>query len=169
MSGVISRTMMQGNSILRGFLKAQTPISQEVAGFKVKSRLKLRCRSCFFLRVDGRLHVECNENPRHKARELFLSRQTEIKLPKKKGFYNIKMYITALFFAVAILISSLNCEACVNAECRQISNEAAVEDVFQRFLADRQKMKRDYDFVRFGRSSPPAKKASYDYIRFGRK
>ncbi|KAF1761160.1 hypothetical protein GCK72_009414 [Caenorhabditis remanei] len=30
------------------------------------------------------------------------------------------------------------------------------------------KMKRDYDFVRFGRSAP-IKKASYDYIRFGRK
>uniref|UniRef100_A0A8R1IS83 Uncharacterized protein n=2 Tax=Caenorhabditis japonica TaxID=281687 RepID=A0A8R1IS83_CAEJA len=30
------------------------------------------------------------------------------------------------------------------------------------------KMKRDYDFVRFGRSAP-SKKASYDYIRFGRK
>ncbi|CAO4370588.1 unnamed protein product [Caenorhabditis nigoni] len=30
------------------------------------------------------------------------------------------------------------------------------------------KMKRDYDFVRFGRSAP-MKKASYDYIRFGRK
>ncbi|CAD6185736.1 unnamed protein product [Caenorhabditis auriculariae] len=32
------------------------------------------------------------------------------------------------------------------------------------------KRKRDYDFVRFGRSSGPSKKASsYDYIRFGRK
>ncbi|CAE54900.1 FMRF-Like Peptide [Caenorhabditis elegans] len=30
------------------------------------------------------------------------------------------------------------------------------------------KMKRDYDFVRFGRAAP-IKKASYDYIRFGRK
>ncbi|EGT33580.1 CBN-FLP-25 protein [Caenorhabditis brenneri] len=30
------------------------------------------------------------------------------------------------------------------------------------------KMKRDYDFVRFGRAVPH-KKASYDYIRFGRK
>ncbi|EPB77200.1 hypothetical protein ANCCEY_03726 [Ancylostoma ceylanicum] len=28
--------------------------------------------------------------------------------------------------------------------------------------------KRNYDFVRFGRSSP-AKKASYDYIRFGKR
>ncbi|CAL2036898.1 hypothetical protein CAEBREN_20081 [Caenorhabditis brenneri] len=71
MSGVLSKTLSQGNTIIRQFLAARSPLCQEVAGFKVKSRLKLRCRCCYFIRVDGRLHVECNENPRHKAREVF--------------------------------------------------------------------------------------------------
>ncbi|CAI2348091.1 unnamed protein product [Caenorhabditis sp. 36 PRJEB53466] len=71
MSGVLNRAVSQGNSVIRQFLAVRNPMCQEIAGFKVKSRLKLRCRSCFFLRVDGRLHVECNENPRHKAREVF--------------------------------------------------------------------------------------------------
>uniref|UniRef100_A0A183GUE2 Secreted protein n=1 Tax=Heligmosomoides polygyrus TaxID=6339 RepID=A0A183GUE2_HELPZ len=30
-------------------------------------------------------------------------------------------------------------------------------------------VKRHYDFVRFGRSMSPEKKASYDYIRFGKR
>ncbi|CAB3402966.1 unnamed protein product [Caenorhabditis bovis] len=71
MSGLLSRTVSQGNSVIRAFLNVRTPFTQEAAGFKVKSRLKLRCRSCYFTRVDGRLHVECHENPRHKAREIF--------------------------------------------------------------------------------------------------
>uniref|UniRef100_A0A0K0DP44 39S ribosomal protein L36, mitochondrial n=1 Tax=Angiostrongylus cantonensis TaxID=6313 RepID=A0A0K0DP44_ANGCA len=31
----------------------------------------LRCRNCYFIRVNGRMHVECREHPRHKAREIF--------------------------------------------------------------------------------------------------
>uniref|UniRef100_A0A1I7UMG1 Large ribosomal subunit protein bL36m n=1 Tax=Caenorhabditis tropicalis TaxID=1561998 RepID=A0A1I7UMG1_9PELO len=71
MSGVLGRTISQGSLLIRQFLTARNPAFQEVAGFKVKSRLKLRCRCCYFIRVNGRLHVECNENPRHKAREVF--------------------------------------------------------------------------------------------------
>lgn len=39
--------------------------------FKVKTFLKLRCCYCYFIRVNGRMHVECKAHPRHKAREPF--------------------------------------------------------------------------------------------------
>ncbi|CAP29484.1 Protein CBR-MRPL-36 [Caenorhabditis briggsae] len=71
MNSVINRALTQGSSAIRQFLAVRSPMCQEVAGFKVKSRLKLRCRCCYFIRVDGRLHVECHENPRHKAREVY--------------------------------------------------------------------------------------------------
>lgn len=37
----------------------------------MNSRLKLRCGSCYSVHVDERVHVECTEQPRHKARETF--------------------------------------------------------------------------------------------------
>ncbi|KAK6741559.1 hypothetical protein RB195_009430 [Necator americanus] len=72
MVGIISRVVSGGSSVARGLLGVRNPLMIESsAGFKVKARLKLRCRSCYFIRVNGRLHVECNEHPRHKAREIF--------------------------------------------------------------------------------------------------
>ncbi|GMS87379.1 hypothetical protein PENTCL1PPCAC_9554 [Pristionchus entomophagus] len=72
MSGIVGRLLGTGSQLARSLLgAAQLPIKESAAGFKVKSRLKLRCRSCYFTRVDGRLHVECNEHPRHKAREIY--------------------------------------------------------------------------------------------------
>ncbi|CAD6185679.1 unnamed protein product [Caenorhabditis auriculariae] len=72
MAGILSRISAHGGQILRGMLSVRSPaIVESTAGFKVKARLKLRCRSCYFIRVDGRLHVECNEHPRHKTREIF--------------------------------------------------------------------------------------------------
>uniref|UniRef100_A0A1I7XSV5 FMRFamide-related neuropeptides-like n=1 Tax=Heterorhabditis bacteriophora TaxID=37862 RepID=A0A1I7XSV5_HETBA len=41
-------------------------------------------------------------------------------------------------------------------------------DTYQPLSAEFPKQKRDYDFVRFGRSGR-MKKASYDYIRFGKR
>ncbi|KIH61783.1 ribosomal protein L36 [Ancylostoma duodenale] len=46
-------------------------VALSVVFVEVKARLKLRCRSCYFIRVNGRLHVECSEHPRHKTREIF--------------------------------------------------------------------------------------------------
>uniref|UniRef100_A0A0K0F4W3 Large ribosomal subunit protein bL36m n=1 Tax=Strongyloides venezuelensis TaxID=75913 RepID=A0A0K0F4W3_STRVS len=40
-------------------------------GLKVKSFLKLRCNRCYFIRINGRMHVECKGSPRHKACEPF--------------------------------------------------------------------------------------------------
>ncbi|RMZ95605.1 39S ribosomal mitochondrial, partial [Brachionus plicatilis] len=34
--------------------------------YKVKTRLRKRCKSCFFVWRNGRLYVECKEHPRHK-------------------------------------------------------------------------------------------------------
>uniref|UniRef100_A0A0N5A9T3 39S ribosomal protein L36, mitochondrial n=1 Tax=Syphacia muris TaxID=451379 RepID=A0A0N5A9T3_9BILA len=33
--------------------------------------LKLRCRYCYFIRIDGRMYVKCNRYPRHNAMEPF--------------------------------------------------------------------------------------------------
>ncbi|CAJ0573594.1 unnamed protein product, partial [Mesorhabditis spiculigera] len=73
MSGYLTRIVARGGMELsRRILGIQhTPLHEPVANFKVKTRLKLRCRHCYFLRVEGRLHVECNEHPRHKQREVF--------------------------------------------------------------------------------------------------
>ncbi|VDK49170.1 unnamed protein product [Anisakis simplex] len=43
----------------RGLLGIQSPLKESCAAFKVKSMLKLRCRHCYFVRVDGRLEVKC--------------------------------------------------------------------------------------------------------------
>lgn len=73
MSASLVRLMMRnGTEFTRRVLRVSTtPMHQQTADFKVKTRLKLRCRSCYFIRVEGRLHVECNEHPRHKQREIF--------------------------------------------------------------------------------------------------
>uniref|UniRef100_A0A1I7XTY4 Ribosomal protein n=1 Tax=Heterorhabditis bacteriophora TaxID=37862 RepID=A0A1I7XTY4_HETBA len=72
MSGIITRIVSEGSHISRHFLGVRSaPLKEYSAGFKVKARLKLRCRSCYFVRVDGRLHVECNEHGRHRQREIF--------------------------------------------------------------------------------------------------
>ena len=34
--------------------------------YKVRTRLRKRCKSCFFVWRNGRLYVECKEHPRHK-------------------------------------------------------------------------------------------------------
>uniref|UniRef100_A0A914W0D8 Large ribosomal subunit protein bL36m n=2 Tax=Plectus sambesii TaxID=2011161 RepID=A0A914W0D8_9BILA len=48
-----------------------TPLVQQVAGFKVRQLPKRRCHYCYFVRVNGRLHVECSKHGRHKQREPF--------------------------------------------------------------------------------------------------
>ena len=39
---------------------------EQTREYKVKTRLRKRCKSCFFVWRNGRLYVECKEHPRHK-------------------------------------------------------------------------------------------------------
>ncbi|KAE9416927.1 hypothetical protein Angca_005974 [Angiostrongylus cantonensis] len=72
MPGILARIVATGASAAQSLLRVPNLRTLESsAGFKVKSRLKLRCRNCYFIRVNGRMHVECREHPRHKAREIF--------------------------------------------------------------------------------------------------
>ncbi|PAV57271.1 hypothetical protein WR25_04696 [Diploscapter pachys] len=57
--------------VMRGLLVPKPVVVQEAAGFKVRKFLKLRCQYCYFVRVNGRMHVECTAQGRHKQREPF--------------------------------------------------------------------------------------------------
>lgn len=43
-----------------------TPQLQQTAGFKLKRVLKRRCKDCYFVVRENRLHVICQTHPRHK-------------------------------------------------------------------------------------------------------
>ncbi|CAD7011793.1 unnamed protein product [Ceratitis capitata] len=52
-----------------GLQRLLTPFSSlltQVAGFKVKGRLKRRCKDCYFVVREERLYVICPTHPRHK-------------------------------------------------------------------------------------------------------
>uniref|UniRef100_A0AC34R314 Large ribosomal subunit protein bL36m n=1 Tax=Panagrolaimus sp. JU765 TaxID=591449 RepID=A0AC34R314_9BILA len=66
-----SNTFGKAYALCRGFLVPADVMHAQVSGFKVKSYLKLRCKHCYFVRVNGRLHVECNAHGRHRSREIF--------------------------------------------------------------------------------------------------
>ena len=68
---VIARVMNGVSLGLRRLLRPTLPAIDQTNGFKVKKFLKLRCVNCYFIRVDGRMHVECKQHPRHKQREEF--------------------------------------------------------------------------------------------------
>uniref|UniRef100_A0AAG5DC30 Ribosomal protein n=1 Tax=Anopheles atroparvus TaxID=41427 RepID=A0AAG5DC30_ANOAO len=42
------------------------PLLNLVSGFKVKGRLKRRCKDCYFVMRQERLYVICKTHPRHK-------------------------------------------------------------------------------------------------------
>ncbi|CAH2244392.1 jg25341 [Pararge aegeria aegeria] len=42
------------------------PTMDFISGFKVKGRVKRRCKSCYFVNRQERLYVICPERPRHK-------------------------------------------------------------------------------------------------------
>ena len=48
--------------------------------YKAKTRLRKRCKHCFFVWRNGRIYVECKEHPRHKQHH---------KTSLLKGFDNI--------------------------------------------------------------------------------
>lgn len=43
-----------------------TPSVNPVCGFKVKGKVRRRCKSCYFVRRQERLYIICPEHPRHK-------------------------------------------------------------------------------------------------------
>uniref|UniRef100_A0A2M4C306 Ribosomal protein n=1 Tax=Anopheles marajoara TaxID=58244 RepID=A0A2M4C306_9DIPT len=45
---------------------APTPLLNLACGFKVKGRLKRRCKDCYFVMRQERLYVICKTHPRHK-------------------------------------------------------------------------------------------------------
>lgn len=55
-------------------LSLQSPASstlvQQTRTYKTKTRLRKRCKSCYFVWRNGRLYVECEENPRHKQHHI---------------------------------------------------------------------------------------------------
>ena len=53
----------QTNKHLLNLNNAQISQNRE---YKTKTRLRKRCKSCYFVWRNGRLYVECNEHPRHK-------------------------------------------------------------------------------------------------------
>ncbi|KAL5290820.1 hypothetical protein ACFFRR_010292 [Megaselia abdita] len=48
------------------FLTPVTSVVSQIAGFKVKGRLKKRCKDCYFVVREERLYVICPTHPRHK-------------------------------------------------------------------------------------------------------
>ncbi|KAK6741590.1 hypothetical protein RB195_009450 [Necator americanus] len=68
---------------------------------------------------------------------------------------------SVLLLLVVIVVDMCGCylQPCTTYDCQPTIDEV---------LRMEYKPKRNYDFVRFGRSGP-AKKASYDYIRFGKR
>lgn len=48
------------------FLQVSSPIINPVCGFKIKGRVRRRCKSCYFVFRDERKYVICAEYPRHK-------------------------------------------------------------------------------------------------------
>ncbi|KAI8519986.1 54S ribosomal protein L36, mitochondrial [Branchiostoma belcheri] len=61
-----------GQKIPSGFLQRSLlpPQMTRVAGYKYKVYPRLRCRSCYFLKIKGVLHVHCKTHPRHKQIQL---------------------------------------------------------------------------------------------------
>ncbi|CDW55404.1 Ribosomal L36 domain containing protein [Trichuris trichiura] len=57
--------------LLKPLLKPPSVNLGIAESYKVKRVLQLRCRYCYFIRVRGRLHVECTKHGRHKQMEPF--------------------------------------------------------------------------------------------------
>jgi len=59
----------------RYLLPVALPVSLQVAAYKARVVLRRRCPSCYFIRRDERLFVECLEKPRHKQMQRMTWRQ----------------------------------------------------------------------------------------------
>ncbi|CAK1586179.1 unnamed protein product [Parnassius mnemosyne] len=51
---------------MKKILQVYNPVINPICGFKVKGRVRRRCKSCYFVFRDQRKYVICPEHPRHK-------------------------------------------------------------------------------------------------------
>ena len=71
-----------GCSVLRNeglnLLTPQIPILSQTCGFKVKGKLKRRCKDCYFVVRERRKYVICETHPRHKqmSMKIFIQKKT---------------------------------------------------------------------------------------------
>ncbi|XP_039957507.1 39S ribosomal protein L36, mitochondrial [Bactrocera tryoni] len=66
---VTSNITATNTSVENGIQRLLTPFNSlltQVAGFKVKGRLRRRCKDCYFVVRQERLYVICPTHPRHK-------------------------------------------------------------------------------------------------------
>uniref|UniRef100_A0A1Q3FBT1 Ribosomal protein n=1 Tax=Culex tarsalis TaxID=7177 RepID=A0A1Q3FBT1_CULTA len=61
-----SRALLPSQSPDQLLLPTASPLLSQVCGFKVKGRLKRRCKDCYFVVRQQRLFVICKTHPRHK-------------------------------------------------------------------------------------------------------
>lgn len=68
-SQIISRT--SNSEFINNSSKTTTSYSlMQIREYKTKTRLRKRCKSCYFVWRNGRVYVECEENPRHKSHHM---------------------------------------------------------------------------------------------------
>jgi len=73
-------SVFDSTTVHRSLLPVLSPMSFQVALYKVKGVLKRRCAACYFVRRAERLFVECREKPRHKQ----MQRMTKAQLKRMR-------------------------------------------------------------------------------------
>lgn len=58
------------NNDSKKILAPTSPMINLVCGFKIKGRVRRRCKDCYFVVRDGRMHVICPKHPRHKQKAM---------------------------------------------------------------------------------------------------
>lgn len=66
LSGTRSAVNVQLMNMPKLLVPSVTPQLMQTCGFKVKGRIKRRCRDCFMVMREGRLYNICRTHPRHK-------------------------------------------------------------------------------------------------------
>ncbi|XP_024214419.1 large ribosomal subunit protein bL36m [Halyomorpha halys] len=61
---------LKSNDTFTPFLSPQLPILSQVCGFKVKLKLRKRCKDCYFVIREQRAYVICHTHPRHKQKSM---------------------------------------------------------------------------------------------------
>jgi len=67
---MLSKVPDQQSTIVRNLLVPTNFSLVSSCGFKVKGVLKKRCKDCYFVRRQNRLHVICETHPRHKQMQI---------------------------------------------------------------------------------------------------
>jgi len=65
-------------TVQRSLLPVASPVSLQAAAYKARRMLRRRCPSCYFIRRNERLFVECLEKPRHKQMQKMTKRQLKL-------------------------------------------------------------------------------------------